>query len=45
MGPKADDPRAFALATSRRAVIGALDQIEAMLASTQVCQAATDATT
>jgi len=40
MGPKVEAARAFVLATGRRAVIGSLDQIEAMLAGsagTQVC--------
>jgi carbamate kinase len=43
MGPKVEAARAFVLATGRRAVIGSLDQIEAMLAGsagTQVCPAA-----
>lgn len=42
MGPKVEAARAFVLATGRRAVIGSLDQIEAMLAGsagTQVCLA------
>jgi carbamate kinase len=43
MGPKVAAARAFASATGRRAVIGSLDQIEALLAGsagTQVCVAA-----
>jgi len=41
MGPKVEAACAFVLATGQRAVIGALDQIEAMLAGsagTQVCR-------
>lgn len=48
MKPKVDAARAFVLATGRRAVIGSLEQIEAMLAGsagTQVCQAPAEAAT
>ena len=48
MKPKVDAARAFVLATGRRAVIGSLEQIEAMLAGsagTQVCQAPAGAAT
>lgn len=48
MQPKVDAARAFVLATGQRAVIGSLEQIEAMLAGsagTQVCQAPTQAAT
>jgi carbamate kinase len=48
MQPKVDAARAFVLATGQRAVIGSLEQIEAMLAGsagTQVCPASTGAAT
>jgi carbamate kinase len=47
MQPKVEAARAFALATGKRAVIGSLEQIEAMLAGhsgTQVCSATGEAT-
>ena len=47
MQPKVEAARAFALATGQRAVIGSLEQIEAMLAGhsgTQVCSATGKAT-
>ncbi len=47
MQPKVEAARAFALATGQRAVIGSLEQIEAMLAGhsgTQVCSATGEAT-
>jgi carbamate kinase len=47
MQPKVEAARAFALATGQRAVIGSLEQIEAMLAGhsgTQVCSTTGEAT-